>query len=574
LALKKHQPSVNRYFFNNLKLSIMNSNKYIFCLFCFFLCLNTEGGYAQVAINTDGSAPNPNAILDLKSTNKAFLPPRMTNGQIKSIPNPTEGMLAYDTEFKCLRMYTGLEWQCQQGSNKELNDPPGDFFILGTATGYANPQATTTDAAGNVYVTGVFAGTTTFGTTTLTSNGPNPDAFVVKYNASGVVQWAVNGGGTSDDFINGIAVDGSGNVYITGYSSGATTFGTTTLTGGYVDFFVVKYNASGVVQWAVKGVGDREDSAYGIAVDGSGNVYLTGFFYSTTVSFGTTTLTNTSSNFLGSDVFVVKYNASGVVQWAVNSGGTDAELGTDIAVDGSGNVYITGYFSSATAVFGPTASAPFSISLTNNSSGGHEVFVVKYNTNGQVQWAVKGGGTNNDQGDGIAVDGSGNVYVTGSFEGIATFGSTTLTSSGSADVFVAKYNTNGVAQWAVKGGGTSDDIVKGISIDVSGNCYIIGNFNSPTTSFSSITSFFGSATLTNTNTGSNNTRDVFVAKYNTSGAIQWVVKGGGVSDDFGNAIAVNASGTRVYTAVQYSPNAKFGNNILKTGKYLLWMYGE
>jgi Beta-propeller repeat len=490
---------------------------------------------AQVAINADGSAPNASAMLDVSSTNKGFLPPRMTNDQIKAIPSPPEGMLAYDTDFKCLRLFTGTQWQCQQAANEELNDPPGDFSILATATGSIFPQSTTTDASGNVYVTGYFySPTAIFGSTILLNNGIS-DVFVVKYNSSGVVQWAVNVGGSFEDKGSSIAVDGSGNVYITGYFYSNSILGLTNT--GNSDVFVVKYNSSGVGQWAVAVGGSLSDYGNGIAVDGSGNVYITGNFYSNTL-LG---LTNTGD----SDFFVVKYNSSGVVQWAVNGGGFLSDSGSGIAVDGSGNVYVTGYFYSNSV-----------LGLIN--AGNSDVFVVKYNSSGVVQWAVSGGGSSEDKGSGIAVDGSGNVYITGNtYSNILG-----LTNNGISDVFVVKYNSSGVVQWAAIGGGAFEDKGSGIAVDGSGNVYITGYFSSATANF-------GSTVLLNTGNS-----DVFVAKYNSSGVVQWAVKGGGTSNDYGNGVAVNTSGTRVYTVVNYNPNAKFGNTVLKTGSYFLWMYGE
>jgi hypothetical protein len=530
-----------------------------------------------VGINT--TSPNPNAILDLPSTNKAFIPPRMTFAQIKAIPSPTEGMLAYDTEFKCVRVYTGTEWQCQQATNKELNDPSGDFSILGTASGNVTPRSTTTDASGNVYVTGEYLGTAILGSFTLTNPSTSyADVFVVKYNSSGAVQWAVGGGGIYQEYGFSIAVDGSGNVYITGsLSSPTATFVSTNLSSvtvnntssGSSDIFVVKYNISGVIQWAVRGGGTDQDAGSGIAVDGSGNVYVTGYFGGASASFVSTnlssvTVNNTSSG--SSDIFVVKYNISGVIQWAVNGGGTGYDGGLGIAVEGSGNVYITGYFTGS-ALFGPTASSPFSITLT--SSGFNDVFVVKYNTSGVVQWAVKGGGSFNELGHGIAVDGSGNVYITGQFNSSSTnfvstnLGSNTLTNTSTDfDVFVVKYNTSGIVQWAVSGGGSLDENGRSIAVDGSGNAYITGYFRS-------VTATFGTTTLSRIGN-----EDVFVAKYNTSGVVQWAVKGGGTAYDSGLGIATNASGTRVYTALGYLPNAKFGSTVLRAGNYLLWMYGE
>jgi Beta-propeller repeat len=572
----------------------MKNNTYILCLIIAFLGVYTEGSFAQVAINTDGSSAGTNTMLDLNpAIGKAFVPPKMTYDQIKAISPATAGMVVFDTDFKCLRVYTGTEWQNQQATNKELKDPPGDFAILGTASGTVFPRSTTTDGSGNIYVTGYFqSATASFGSFTLANSGdPNSyEVFVVKYNSSGVVQWAVKGGGTSSDYGSGIAVDGSGNVYITGaFFSTTASFGSFTLansggSNGSSDVFVVKYNSSGVVQWAVKGGGETSsDYGSGIAVDGSGNVYITGSFQSGTATFVSTnlasvTLLNSVTNSSSADVFVVKYNTSGVVQWAAQGGGGTDDFGNGIAVDGSGNVYITGRFQSSTAVFETNAPLPPSFAILTNL-GLTDVFVVKYNTSGAVQWGVKGGGNINEVGNGIAVDGSGNVYITGQFDSAtATFSSTnsnsvTLTNTNSTissinDVFVAKYNTSGVIQWAVKGGSAGgQDNGASIAVDGSGNAYITGSFGG---NYEFAPATFGSTTLINTSLGD----DVFVAKYNTSGVVQWAVKGGGTANDSGDGIATNASGTRVYTALRYVPNAKFGSTIVKAGSYLLWMYGE
>ncbi|KAA9331919.1 SBBP repeat-containing protein [Adhaeribacter soli] len=342
------------------------------------------------------------------------------------------------------------------------------------------------DASGNSYVTGAFSGTASFGSTTLTSSG-NDDVFTVKYDAFGAVVWAVKGDGPGYDGGMGIAIDGSGNSYVTGFFQSNIIFGTITLTGdGGLDMFTVKYNASGAVMWAVKGSGTSNDSGADIAIDGSGNSYVTGFF-SGTATFGGITLTSNGP----SDVFAVKYNASGAVIWAMKAGGNGADSGADIALDGSGNSYITGTFV-GTANFG-------GISLTS-SSGSDDVFIVKYDASGTVLWAVKGGGPGNDKGLSIAIDASGNSYVTGTFRGTASFGSTTLTSSSLSDAFTAKYNASGAVVWAVKGGGPDYDQGMGIGIDGSGNSYVTGFFVGSAT--------FGATTLTN----GGGTSNMFIVK--------------------------------------------------------------
>jgi hypothetical protein len=156
-------------------------------------------------------------------------------------------------------------------------------------------------------------------------------------------------------------------------------------------------------------------------------------------------------------------------QWAKSAGGTSYDKGNSVAVHASGNNYIIGTFRD-TATFGST---------TLTSQGGYDVFVAKLSTNGAWQWAKSAGGSSDDRGRGVAVDTSGNTYITGYFHGTATFGSTTLTSQGPPpDVFVAKLSTNGAWQWAKSAGGPNYDIGADVAVDASGNTYITGYFES------------------------------------------------------------------------------------------------
>ncbi len=151
-------------------------------------------------------------------------------------------------------------------------------------------------------------------------------------------------------------------------------------------------------------------------------------------------------------------------------------------------------------------------------------------------WAKRAGGTNNDYGQSIVTDGNGNCYITGYFAGSATFGTTTLTSSGSSDVYVAKQNAAGDWIWAVKGGGASDDRGFSIALDADDNIYITGYFTGTAT--------FGSTTLT-----SFGGQDILIAKLSSSGSWLWAVKAGGTSIDYGTSIAVDSSGTSYVTGV-------------------------
>ena len=190
-------------------------------------------------------------------------------------------------------------------------------------------------------------------------------------------------------------------------------------------------------------------------------------------------------------------------QWVEQAGGTGYEHGEGIAVDINGNIYVSGNFN-GTATFG-------GIVLT--SYGNEDIFVAKYDTNGNVIWAKNAGGLNSDRGRRIEVDSSGNCYVTGHFTGTANFGSIVLTSNGDADFFIAKYDANGNAIWVRNGGGSGFDAGYENSIDGSGNIYVTGFFRGVAT--------FGSTILT-----SYGDRDIFIAKYDDSGILLWVEQAG------------------------------------------------
>ena len=352
-------------------------------------------------------------------------------------------------------------------------DPNGQVLWAKSAGGNLQDKglAIAVDARGNVYVTGTFASSTlTFGSMNLRNVGGDllfrSDIFVVKYDPNGEVLWAKSAGGNRQEESLAIAVDARGNVYLTGtFGSHTLTFGSTTLRNtGFDDIFVVKYDPNGEVLWAKSAGGNFIDYGRAIAVDARENVYVTGSFESTTVTLGATILKNAG----GADIFVVKYDPNGEVLWAKSIGGGKDERSYDIAVDARENVHITGYFKSSPLILGAT---------TLRNAGFLDILVVKYDPNGQVLWAKSTGGNSGESGRGIAVDASGNVYVTGSSgSNSLTFGSTTLKNAGESNIFIVKYTPNGQILWAKGAGGSSRKGGKGITVDVSGNVYVTGGF--------------------------------------------------------------------------------------------------
>jgi alpha-tubulin suppressor-like RCC1 family protein len=402
------------------------------------------------------------------------------------------------------------------------------------------------DASGNVYVTGYFnSPTIVFGSYTLTNAG-SYDVFLVKYNASGNVLWATSAGGTDDDEGSSLALDASGNVYVTGYFKSSTLiFGSYTLTNAGTsnnDIFLAKYDANGNVLWAKSAGGTDNDYGISVAVDASGDVYLTGWFDSPAITFGSYTLTNVSAG--SGDIYLVKYDMNGNVLWAKSAGSTGDDGASCVAVDASGELYMTGWFASPTINFG-------SYTLTN--VGFYDVFLVKYDTSGNVLWAKSAGGTDYDETMGVASDSSGNAYVTGYFNSPAiTFGSYTLTSMGSFDEFLVKYDASGNVLWAKSAGGTDFDDGNSVALDASGDIYVTGEFVSPTITF-------GSYTLTNAGSSSS---DMYFVKYDASGNVLWAKGAGGTDYDNGNSVALDASGNSYVTGWFESPTITFGSDTL------------
>jgi len=347
--------------------------------------------------------------------------------------------------------------------------------------------------------------------------------------------WAVQAGGDDLDEGFGIATDGSGNSFVTGRFEGIATFGDSTLSSslGSRDIFIAKINSAGNFLWAVKAGGDNSDEGYGIATDDLGSCFVTGWFEGT-ATFGDSTL---SSSIGSRDIFIAKINSAGEFLWAVQAGGIYTDQGFSIATDGSGNSIVTGRFE-GTATFGDTSLI--------SSIGARDIFIAKYDGDGNFLWVVQAGGLDNDEGLSIVTDGSDNIIVTGRFGGIANFGGTILTSAGSREIFIAKYNSDGDFLWAVRAGGIDFDEGKGISTDNSGNIIVTGWFTGDAD--------FGDSTLSSV-VGS---RDIFVTKINSDGNFLWAIKAGGWDVDEGKSITTDDSDNIIVTG-RFEETATFGD---------------
>ncbi len=406
------------------------------------------------------------------------------------------------------------------------------------------PKSIAVDNIGNVYVTGYSEGGLT-----------NKDYLTIKYNSAGDTVWVrrYDDPTGTDDAAIALALDESGNVYVTGGSAGdfATikyntlgdmlwvrkwdagfnlgdgaydialdTFGNVYVTGitwaNHWNCATVKYNSQGIEQWGkvYAGPGFDFDEAYAVAVDNSGNVFITG-------------RTGPNGTF---DYLTIKYSTNGDSLWARTYDGTgnDVDEAYDIAVDNLGNAYVTG--------------------SSLGTTSGYDYVTIKYSPSGDSLWVRRYNGTANDVDEAysIAVDGSGNIYVTGKSNSVGT----------SFDYVTIKYNTDGVEQWVQRYDGQDFnwDIAHSITLDDSGNVYVTGESQG----------------------GSPGYNDLATVKYNSSGVEQWVQRYNGVasSSDVGRSIAVDGFGNVYvtgesvgigtewdYATIKYSQSATGVNEI-------------
>ena len=387
--------------------------------------------------------------------------------------------------------------------------------FIGSGSKADRGHAITTDESGNVYVAGF--SDAAWGSP-VNDHAGTRDSFAAKFNNSGTLQWHTFMGSSDDDFSMGIDVDVSGNVYVTGYSESGWGDSPVNAHAGDQDVFVTKLNSSGERQWNTFLGSSDIDHGNGIAVDSSGNIYVTG---DSKITWGDSPV-NAHAGGQGedeyADAFIAKLNSSGALQWHTFMGSTSHEASYAIVLDGSVNIYITGesYVSWGTPV--------------NAHAGNCEAFVAKLDSDGTPQWHTFMGSTSYEYGYGIALDGSGNIYVAGCSS--ATWGSPVHAHAGGQDAFAAKLSNSGVLEWHTFMGSTSTDYGNDLDVDENKNVYVTGHsfatWGSPTIAYSG--SF-----------------DAFVAMLDSSGVLQGHSFIGASPIDFGMAITVDSSGNAYVT---------------------------
>jgi hypothetical protein len=295
-----------------------------------------------------------------------------------------------------------------------------------------------------------------------------------------------------------------------------------------------------------KAVGGAEyDFADSTAVDSQNNAYITGSFYGT-FDFDPSSGTDSKNSNGATDMFLSKYDSSGNYQWTRAIGGTDQETGWSVDTDPSDNVYVSGYFQSATIDFDPSSRID-----TKTKIGSYDMFLTKFDSDGNYKWTRTVGGTGYMEAVGVSADSSGSLYVTGGFSGTVDFdpgaGIDSKASAGSYDIYLTKYDSAGNYQWTRVVGGTSADGGKAITVDSSDNIYVSGYF-SGTADFDP-----GTGTDSRDSVGSN---DIFLTKYNSSGNYQWTKSIGGTGSDRSYSVTTDLTGN-VYITGYFSEIVDF-----------------
>ncbi|WP_336247823.1 SBBP repeat-containing protein [Methanothrix soehngenii] len=400
------------------------------------------------------------------------------------------------------------------------------------------------DSSGNAYVAG-YTASTNFPTKNplQASNAGSSDVFVAKINSAGpALSYSTYLGGAGYDYAKGIAVDGSGNAYVTGYTA-STNFPTKNplqaSKAGSNDAFIAKINSAGsALSYSTYIGGSSDDYGEGIAVDSSGNAYITG--YTGSANFPTKNPIQASKAGLW-DAFVSKINSAGsALVYSTYLGGSSSEYGLGIAIDSSGNAYITG----------PTYSTNFPTMNPLQASNGGEMdaFVSKINSAGSaLTYSTYLGGSFNDFAEGIAVDSNGNSYVTGYTisNDFPTQNPIQALKNGSFDAFVTKINSAGSGlAYSTYLGGSGDCFAHGIAVDDMGNAIVTGDTSSA--------DFPTKNPVQSSNSGS---YDVFVTLIDATGsALSFSTYLGGVYHDYAKGIAIDDSNNAYLTGYTESDN--------------------
>jgi PKD repeat protein len=420
------------------------------------------------------------------------------------------------------------------------------------ATDTESVASIVTDPSGNIYVIGLLRESVTIDGTALTNKGAS-DILLAKFSPTGALVWARDLGGASDESARSIAYDGNGNVDIVGQFSGTTNLGGANLVAnGVQDMFVAQFNAAtGAHQWSKSFGGATSDSAYGVATDTAGDLYVTGYFQGT-ANFGGANLSTpfTTDN----DLFLAKFTVAGAPLWSKNFPNDANDEGYGVAVDSQGSVVVIGMLFNSINFSGAPLGSVGTLSAPGSQT---DVVVAKFTSSGAYSWSLQvGSSTANESPRSIVFDSAGDVGLTMTGSVPINFGGGSVGGFGSGDVIIAKYSgAAGAYMWADRWGGTGDDNTLGLTVDAQNNFYIAGTTPSPSMVMGSttITSVAGSLTG-------------YEAKVSSTGALVWARQlGGGAAGGLGSQTIAISNGAPVVGGYFFGTETIAGTTLTSAG---------
>jgi hypothetical protein len=418
------------------------------------------------------------------------------------------------------------------------------FGGTGTDVGHA----VAVDSSANIYMAATFSGTVVVGPNTFVSNGGR-DIILAKFSSAGTHQWSVAFGSTGDEFPISIVLDASANIYLGGYFSGSGNFGGSTfLSAGGLDFWLARYNSSGVHQWSERFGGAADEAITSITLDlAQTNVLATGH-YQGTVNFGTVTLSSADN---GTDTFVSKYATSaGTPVWAKSFTNRGYDTGIAIMTDASNNVILGGYFSTRIDLGN-------GLLFAAGTNGQADIYIAKYPPSSTAPttatWQQRYGAGNSELMDSAEIDSSGDIVCAGTFQTSTDLGGGTITGTSTGnDMFIAKYSgATGTFVWQRGLLCTQGGEPVSLAFDSTKQPVVLG-------------SFFGAVNFGGSSVTSIGSQDIFTAKFTSAGVPLWAKSFGGIGGDSGAYIALGSDDYPVATG-SFSGSANFSGTTLVSG---------
>ena len=397
------------------------------------------------------------------------------------------------------------------------------------------------DGQGNVIIVGGFTGTVDFGGGPFTTPSSSSDIFVAKYSSTGAHLWSKHFGNTGVDRANGVAVDAFGNIVVTGIFQSTVDFGGAIHSSylGSTDIFVVAMTSSGAYLLSSAFGDSGTDQGESVVIDSSGNAILAGRIGSS-VDFGGGFLPWNGSD----DAFIAKFTSTGLHVWSRSFGDSMNQNFKDVATDATGNVYVTGSFAGSTDFGGGLAT----------SQGSVDAMLVKYSSIGNHVWTRLFAGTGSQNGNNIAIDSQGNPVLAGQYQGVVDFGLGMQMSAGLSDIFVAKYSANNALLWVRGYGDSSSQVGWGIDVDAQNNVVFAGSMGGAID--------FGGGTLSSA--GGN---DVYAVKLSSAGNHTWSRRAGDALEQLARAVATDSS-NNAYVVGRFQGTVDFGSGpVTSAGGY-------